>query len=438
MSKDNQSNSRFISKYFFLHNRFFMDVISIKYVLSICFNIYLFILIFDVTREALPIPTIINIFLSAIRDFSLYIILIYILITKKSIVYGYKSFFILMYILIPLIMYFANILDGISEDHELGVVIQFCILAAKPFIFLYLLRNLDLYYLFDKENIIKTFISITVLMVLVSFGVYFCTPDLIVKYKLENRIGLGNMSIQSGIYCCAYFLCLYFFPFKKNLFNLLYIFILLAGIVLSVCSTGILSMIVGTFLFLMDKKTRKRSLLIIIVIVTIGLYAIIRYYTLFSSFFVYFEMKAEHVIDLINNLFSEKKHETKSASFHARELQIENVLKNHNALIDRFFGHGYFSITDTKIFLENTYYAVYFDCGFFGIVLMAIILLQSCLKALKLWIKEKKYIGIVAIISLCFFMTTLDISIGPAISSSFIFFLYIIFNHDFYHEVIKQ
>lgn len=418
-----------VSKYYFLKRNFFVDAISIKYILSIFFNLYFFILFFDVIRDSLPIPKIVNLLLSAMRDFSLYSLIIYVIVSKKSIVYGYKSFYILMYIIMPLIMCFANLIDGFDETHPVSVVIQFCILAAKPFLFLYVLQNLKLYYVFDAKRIIRTFILIMVFMVVISFGVYFFFPQLIVKYNIENRVGLGNMSIQSGLYCCAYFLCVYYFPLRRTISNYICIFLLLAGIALSVCSTGILSLIAGTLILAFDKRTSKRSFFIMILLALICIYAVIKYYTLFSAFFDYFEMKAEHVIDLVGNLFSEKKHTTKSVSFHARELQIENVLKHHNALIDRFFGHGFFSISDEKIFIENTYYAIYFDCGFFGIFMLVFILIQIGIKALKLIKKKKSAIGVVAIAAFCFFMTTLDISIVPAISTSFVFLFYVVF-HD--------
>ena len=421
-----------LSKYYFLKKDFFSNDLSIKYLLSIFFNTYLFIVFFDVTRDSLAIPRVVNLLLSAIRDFSIYSLIIYIIVTKKSVVSGYKAFYIAMYCIIPIIMWFSNLNDGISIEHPFGTVLQFCILSAKPFMFLYVLQNIDLYYVFEKKNIIKTFISIMTFMVITSFGVYFLFPSLIIKYNIENRVGLGNMSIQAGLYCCAYFLCLYYYPFKSNKKNYFCIMILLAGVALSVCSTGILSILAGTALFAIDKRSRKRSLLIILSISALCIFIVIRYYSLFSAFFDYFKMKWDNVLDLIAKVFSAEEHKTKSVSFHARELQIENMLTNHNALMDRPFGHGYFSITERRIFVENAYYAIYFDCGFFGVILLGIIILTLGIKALKLWFYEKSYIGIATLIAFCFFMTTLDISIGPAISSAFVFLIYVVFHKKDY------
>lgn len=416
-----------MTKYFFIHENFLVSKKSVQYCLSVCFNLYFFIVFFDIMRDALPFPVVLNALISGIRDMSLYLMIIYILATGKSIVLGYKSFYILGYIFIPLVMWGANALGGNIGEHTLGTVIQFTILSAKVWLFLYVLMNLKLFYVFDKSMICRNFVSMSVFMLLFSCIVYFLFPGIIVRYNLANRIGLGNMSIQSGVYCCAYILCLYFFPYRKILVNYLALFALFAGILLSVCSTGIVSVLLITMLSLFEKKTRKRSLFIFFVILLVCTVIVIKYFKFFFAFFDYFWMKAEHVFDLVGNLFAEKKHTTKSASFHARELQIENVMKNHNELINRFFGHGFFSITDTSIFIENTYFAIYFDCGFYGLFVLASIIFDIGVKSLVLFIRNKTFLGFSSFAIFLLFMTTLDISIGPGLSSAFAILFYCVF-----------
>lgn len=413
--------------YYFLDTYFLSSKKSLHYCLSVSFNVYLFILFFDIMRDALPFLSIVNVLVSGIRDISLYLTGIYILTTKKSAVLGLKSIYILGYVLVPLFMWFANSLDGTNGERQLGVVIQFCILASKVWIFLYVLQNLNLFYVFDKSKICKNFVSISVFMLLFSLLVYFFFPGIIIKYTIENRIGLGNMSIQSGVYCCAYILCIYFFPYKKKLTNYLMLFLLFAGILISVCSTGIISVLLITIAFVFEKQTRKRSLVVLTFVALVCTIIVIKYFDVLFSFFDYFWMKAEQVFDLVGNLFAEKKHTTKSASFHARELQIKNVMENHNDLIDRFFGHGFFSITDKSIFIENTYYALYFDCGIYGIIVLVLIIFSILKKSLILFFRKKSFLGIVSLISFLFFMTTLDISIIPGLSSAFAILFYIIF-----------
>lgn len=416
-----------MTKYYFLQPNFFSSKKSLHYCLSVFFNIYFFIVFFDIMRDALPFPSIVNVLVSGVRDMSLYITVIYILTTKKSVVLGFKSIYIFFYVLVPFFMYCANFFDGTTGEHTIGVIIQFCILSAKAWLFLYVLQNLNLFYVFDKSKICKNFVSISVFMLLVSLLVYFLFPGLIVRYNLANRVGLGNMSIQSGVYCCAYILCIYFFPYKKKLINYLVLFLLFAGILISVCSTGIISVLLITIVFLFEKRTRKRSLIVLMFIALVCTVVVIKYFDILFSFFDYFWMKAEHVFDLVGNLFSEKKHTTKSASFHARELQIQNVMENHNDLIDRFFGHGFFSITDESIFIENTYFALYFDCGIYGIIVLFLIILSIAKKSLILFFKKKSFLGVVSLITFLLFMTTLDISIGPGLSSAFVILFYIIF-----------
>lgn len=435
----NTEQNIYISKYFFLSKNFFSShKYSIKYFLSVFFNLYLIIVFLDVSREALPIPTIVNLIISGIRDFSIYSIVIYLLVTGKSVVSGYKAFYFIIYPFIPLFIYLSISIDGYSS-HPIKEVVQFCILSAKPFLFLYVLFNIRLFYLFNKNNIIKTFVLIMIFMFCISVIVFCFFPSLIIKYDIENRFGLGNMSVQSGLYCCAYFLCLYYFPYKTRIENWLSVFILVTGIFLSVSSTGILSALVGTLFFLLDKRTRKRSWIIILLIAIILTMVVVKYYSLFSHFIDYFVNKAEDTLDLIITVFlGEHQGNAKSASFHARELQIDNVIKNHNALIYRFFGHGYFSITDKTIFVENTYFALYFDCGIFGLILLTVLILTVCLKAVKLWVERKSYIGISSVIIFLFFMTTLDVSILPSISTCFVFLLYFIFHDNDFKECVGK
>lgn len=427
-----------LTSYYFLDLCFLSSKKSLRYCLSVLFNVYFFIVFFDIMRDSLPFPSVVNVLVSGIRDISLYLTAIYILTTKKSVVLGFKSIYIFGYVLIPFFMWFANFLDGTTGEHPIGVIIQFCILASKVWIFLYVLQNLDLFYVFDKSKICKNFVSISVFMLLFSLFVYFFFPGLIIKYNLENRVGLGNMSIQSGVYCCAYILCIYFFPYKKKFTNYLALFLLFFGVLVSVCSTGIISALLITISFTFEKRTRKRSLVVLSCVALICTVIVIKYFDILFSFFDYFWMKAEHVFDLVGNLFAEKKHTTKSASFHARELQIQNVMENHNDLIDRFFGHGFFSITDESIFIENTYYALYFDCGIYGIIVLSLIIFSILKKSLILLFRRKSFLGIVSLTTFLLFMTTLDISIGPGLASAFAVLFYTIFiDKSYFKEELK-
>src|SRR5574344_1859870 len=257
-------NKSVLPKLYFLKRNFFSEEYSFKYLLSILFNVYLLILIFDITRDSIAIPKVVNIIISAIRDGALYLLVIYILSTKKSCVISFFSIFYIGYTVIPLILNIENFFDNPYTEHLISTVFQFCILSLKPFLLLFILVNIKLFYVFEIKDIIKTFISIMTLLVLFSFLIFFFFHSLIIKYDIANRVGLGNMSIQAGMYVCAYILCLYYFPFRKKRMNYFSIFVLLLGIGMSVCSTGILAVIISIFLFLFDKKTRGKSLVILL------------------------------------------------------------------------------------------------------------------------------------------------------------------------------
>ena len=271
----------YVSKYFFLSKNFISSTeYSVRYLLSIFFNIYFIIVFWDVMREALPFPSIVDLIISGISDISIYSIVIYVLLTKQSVVSGYKSFYFIIYPFIPLIICLGAVIDGFS-NHPLKEAVQFCILSAKPILFAYILGNIGLFYVFKKNAIVKSFISIMVCMFLISVIVFLFFPSLIVRYNLENRVGLGNMSVQSGLYCCAYFLCLYYFPYRRKIINWISIFVLLIGVLLSVSSTGIFSALIGTILFLFDKRTCKRGAIIFIVGCVLSMIVVIKYYSLY-------------------------------------------------------------------------------------------------------------------------------------------------------------
>ena len=72
-----------MTKYYFAHPRFLVSKNALHYCLSVFFNVYFFIVFFDIMRDALPFSGILNALISGMRDMSLYLIVIYVLYTKK-------------------------------------------------------------------------------------------------------------------------------------------------------------------------------------------------------------------------------------------------------------------------------------------------------------------------------------------------------------------
>lgn len=425
-------NQKFLSKYFFLDKNFFSHSISIKYILSVFFNVYLFIVLFDVTRDGFYIPHIINLLVSALRDFSLYSILVYILISKKGKVISELSIFIFFLFFIPIVFNIVQYKELFEEGQKLKYVIQFCILFAKAWMFLFILINIDVYYVFDKKNILRTFINFTVFIILFSFAVHFFLPGLKTStYNIANRVGLGNMSIQTGIYISSFLLTFYFKPFNSKFKQFFTIFLLIIAILLSVTSTGIVCLLISLAGFLFDKRTRKLSLRMLLLFLVLITVVVIIYYDKFEPFFAYFLQKADEFWDLFINLFNnEKKHSTKSTSFGAREKQIAKF-KESLTPDDMFFGFGYFSATTQMI--ENGYYAMWHDFGLFGLGIILFIIIKHGIKAILDYFRKKSVLKILAVLCVSLYCVTLVVQIVPSIATSFV----ILFYYTFYSGDIE-
>lgn len=400
---------------------------GIKYLLSIFVNVFLFIQLFDISRQSLKIPSIVNGLLSLLRDISIYAVAIFLLVKKKSKCPSLLYIFILLSIFIPGIIYIGNV---INKDTlvPFGAVIQSELLMLRPFLFLYVLYNLGCFYIFEKKGIIKTFIVSLVLIFILSAIISVFFPGLRYKYDIENRIGLGNMSVQSGMYLCGFILCFYYFPFKENCINWFCSITLLIGILLSVCSTGILCAVCVLVLFLFDKKTRKKSFSLLLLL-TIGIYFfILKYYSLFETFIDYFSSKLEDLIDLLLNSFTgESNKPVKSDSFSARDKQIEYMLLYNNKPIDYIFGHGYFSVLIQEEMIENGYYDLYFSCGIYGIIVLIFIYLKYGIKSIKFFFINHNILGLCSLLSLVLFMVTLVVHMLCPLLLSFIILFYFVF-----------
>lgn len=422
-------NEKVVSKYFFLESSFFSNTLSIKYALSVLFNLYMFIVLFDVTRDGFFLPHIVNLAMSAIRDVSIYSLIIYILVSKKGKLLSKYNIFVIFMIFIPIVMNITKICIGdfIEEGQNINFVIQFSILFAKSWLFLFVLHNLEVFYVFNKSNVMHNFIVIVLFIILFSFTVYFFLPGLRTRYIIANRVGLGNMSVQTGIYFSAFLLTFYFQPFATKFRNAVAIFLFIIAIILSVTSTGIVSLLLALVCFLFDKRTKRKSIMIIlfssICIITI----VIIYYDKFEPFFKYFWKKAEEFWDLFINLFNKKNHVTKSSSFGAREKQIAKF-KESLTLDNCIFGFGYFSQTTEMI--ENGYYAVFHDYGLYGLGIMLLILIRHGIWALIDFFKNKSILRIISVLGVCLYCVTLSVAIIPSMATAFM----ILFYYSFYEE----
>ena len=422
------TNNKYLSKFYFLKDDFFSQSISVRYVLSFFFNVYLFIVLFDVTRDGFYIPHIVNLLVSALRDVSIYSILIFILISKQGKLLNKYSIFIFFMIFIPIIMNISQVGLLIEEGQKIKYVIQFCILFAKPWMFLFILVNIDIFYVFDKQKILLSFINFSLFIIVFSFLIHFCFPGLKTStYNIANRVGLGNMSIQTGIYFSSFVLTLYYKPFKSNLKNGLAIFLLIVAILLSVTSTGVVCLLIALIGFLFDTRTKKTSFVLLLIFLLLITVVVVIFFDKFESFFSYFFKKADEFWDLFINIFNQENHKTKSSSFRARERQIASF-KESLTLDNCIFGFGYFSQTTEMI--ENGYFAILHDFGIYGLGIMLFILIWHGMLGLIDFFKYKSVLKIISVIGLSLYCVTLNVAIVPSIATSFVILFYYSFWGD--------
>ena len=418
-----------INKLFFLDKSFLQSEYGLKYILSCFVNFYLVIQLFDISRNALLLPGIVHALFALVRDVSIFSLLFYLLSSKQYKITSLLLPLLIISLFFPIFLSIGSLLDKVPLVVSISSTIQFTLLALRPFVFLLVLCNLDCFYIFDRDNLQKTFIGFLTFLVIFSFLIYFFYPSLISKYNIENRIGLGNMSVQSGMYLCAYILCLYYFPYKSKFVNWFCVLTLLAGIFLSVCTTGIICTLFVTGLFLIEKKTRKRCMSIILLASIVIIYVIIKYNSILKPFLKFFMGKAYDAIDLILNFFTGNANNkpTQSSSFNTRENQIKNMLQYNNKKIDLLFGHGYFSASSHENMVENGYYDLYFSCGIFGVFLLGALYIKVGVKSIRMFLKKRSVVGICAFTSLVLFMVTLCITVLPTLSLSFIILFYFLF-----------
>lgn len=404
---------------------------SEKQLITICLNLFLILTIFDGIRESLSICRVVNIGISALRDGCFYLVVFYVFFNSSSEYNRFHAFVIVTTLLMPIIFYEPSKFYG-EIPFEVSNLrnIQFFIISLKPFLFYVLLLNFNSIYCGTKLDLLKVIILTSLVMFFVSLLVYVFFPYLIVNKFFSNRIGLGNMSIQSGIYLISYILTLYYSPFKHKFFNIFIPIIFLIAIVTTVTSTGIVTAIFTNVLLIFDRKTRRRTMIVFfIALIMIIIFCVIfqDYLTLMIK--LLFEKYDEFLDLLLNKLRYNSGHKTKSISFHAREKQIE-VLKKNLSYSNIIFGFGYFSQLSDRELIENTYYSIIHDYGFYGLVVFFSIIIGNIFIAAKALFMDKNYFKIIVIGCYLLFATTLNITICLNLSISFILLFYFAFKVD--------
>jgi hypothetical protein len=252
---------------------------------------------------------------------------------------------------------------------------------------------------------------------------YSIFPFTIVGMRQYPRIGIGNMSIQSSLYYCAFMMLVYFRPFNTTL-NSIYAFLFISAILLTITNTGIIVVSVSSFIFLFSKNTRK----IIMPVYIFGFFLLVIIFIKFHNEIAFFvdllARRLNEINNLINQLFSPNKDIFVSSSLGFRERQIGYFL-NHLTIYDIPFGSGEFTLSKKGLeILENFYFSLFHDFGLAGLLIFASILFRLLIIAFLDLLNNRDIFGINMLIGFCIYGATLSFVSHYSMSCLFMLVFY--------------
>jgi hypothetical protein len=400
---------------------------NIKRIYTKLFNVFLFFIIFDGTKEGLilsPIVRNIEIFLCEGLLFLLFFLAIF--CNKKVKITGQTTLYFLMLVFIPVVLASMLSMNAFILSW-LGIF-----RLTKPFLFFFILINLKTFYLTKEEQTVKYILILTFLMFAFTLIIYYQFPHLIEKKYYIKRVGLGNPSIQSGLFFAAFILCVYYRPFKLVV-NIVFTITFIIGIVLSVSSTALLAFVFACFLFMFNKYQRKFITLILLASVITFSLLVLYYWDFFEPVFQYFLFRLDELTQLLAKYITLSSERTESGSFHTRENQISLFFYNLELRpIDAIFGNGTFTVLSQRYSdlllsnhsIENLYISIFHDYGIVGLILLFYVLLKFYIRAFFSFIKKGKTIQLVVVTSFCFYGVPLVVFYMFNLSCIFMFLFY--------------
>ncbi len=295
------------------------------------------------------------------------------------------------------------------------------------FLLFFIFTNIEKICTIEYKKLIKLYVTLSVILLFVHLFGYF-VPNGILSIKIDEKIGNGfykNRITVGQPAIAVYPMIISFFYVliyeKVNRKTIISLLLLLIGIVISVSTTGILSLglvllIIMIPIIKMNKDNLKKILYlasIFILILLIGITLV----KLIPSLNKIYEEQTKLISVKVRALFSD---DVRDFSMEARDNKYKSVENKLDTVIKRIFGLGMIGYDDgnPKIGnLENTYRIMYIQYGLLGISLFIIMLLRGILNEIR--IKNLDNIFLLALfIILAMHSYTLDIFYLPTISYS--------------------
>ena len=393
---------------------------NLKILITVLFNIFYIILIFDSLRAGLYIPNALYILCSIVRDGILFFLLVIVIMCKKTIIiYKHILFLILLMLPIPIFLMAAN---GFHYfDKTIAGVYQ----QSRSILFFFILINLSDFYLLKEKKLVKYFILGIILLFFTVLIIYLKFPHLIIKKYHSIRIGVGNQSIQASLYVFALILCIHYQPFKKHV-NIFLCLLLTAAIILSVTATAMAIAIFVVIISLFEKEKRKIIIPAIFFMFIISGIIIYKYWDILEKVFNFIFLRIEEIIDILFKYLTFSVEKTQSRSFSIREGQIDRFFYNLQP-IHTIFGSGKIAFQHEEIMMENAYISIIHDYGFFGFFIMLMALLPAMIYSIFHFFKYKESSKLMVISFICMYsmtLATISLITLSILSSLLIYFIF--------------
>ncbi len=404
-------------------------MIRFKIFNNILVYIILFFTIFGSAYNYTYFPS----FLSYLKDFAIYF-LFFQIIAKGNFEFP-KKLSVSFYALFLVVLFFSEL--GFINCTEYSILNIFIIFLKyiEFFISFFVFTNIEKITTLSLNKIINKFIEWSVFLFFLHLFGYF-VPNNIVSTKItthfshgyyNNRISIGQPAIAVFPMILSFIYLLIFE--NKNRRTNIFLVILLLGIILSVSTTGIISIVLSIILILfsLKKELLKKILKIILSIVLLVCFIFPIIITNEKLNNIY-EKQTQLLNTKIKSLYSNN---VTDLSMETRDTKYYIVSTQKNNILEKIFGTGVYGYNRNGINIasfENTYRTFLISYGYIGITLFLIFIFSNILKNFhnsksnKFSCKKEHLFLFILFIVIALHSWTLEIIYIPTIYFSFSLF----------------
>lgn len=299
------------------------------------------------------------------------------------------SFYILF--LLVAVISWLGLIYGTSNS-KIEIIIRI-FRYLEFFLLFFIFTNFEKLCTIQYKNIINWYITLSLILIFVHIFGYFVPNNIVSIYIgmgkdnwfYRNRISVGQPPIAVYPMIISY---LYLLVFMKNdKFTIIKMILLLIGIIISISTTGILSIVVTTIIFIImsvdKKKIKKISYIIFILIILfyIGIKIIKSIPSLNKIYENQYNLLSIRIEALYNDNLTDM-------SMKERDIKYEEVAGNINNVFQKMFGLGLLGYNGNgknvnSLSLENFYRTMQMCYGIIGLIVYILFLSKNILNGIK-------------------------------------------------------